>query len=101
MNIKEKIKKLEQHLQSNPCDFGGQLLLFDLIDQAMLEQAKKAYPHSIIRMPNADLVARGVVSGIGGSVPAEWDGSIVSFPEPLGHEFELVLFENLWDLYQS
>ena len=21
--------------------------------------------------------------------------------EPLGHEFEEVLFENLWDLYQS
>ncbi len=77
MTIKKKIKKLEQHLQANPCDFGGQLLLFDLIDQAMLEQAKIEHPHSIIRMPNADLIACGVVSGIGGSVPAEWDGSIV------------------------
>lgn len=69
----DKIEKLEQHLATNPTDFGGWLNLFDLDDRMMLDEAVNAYPHSIIRLPSYDLMT----SGIKGAVPSDWDGSII------------------------
>lgn len=50
---------------------------FDDDDRESLEKAKQDHPNSVIRMPNADLIANGRIKGLGGSVPAEWDGSVI------------------------
>jgi hypothetical protein len=47
--------------------------VFDADDRDMLSNAKKLNPNSIIRMPGHDLKTKGMK----GSVPNEWDGSIV------------------------
>ena len=42
--------------------------LFEKDERAMLNNTQQKFPNSIIRMPNADLIASGIVSGVGGSV---------------------------------
>jgi len=51
--------------------------VFDTQDRDHLKHLQKLLPRSIIRMRNSDLIAKGTITGYGGSVPAEWDGSIV------------------------
>lgn len=67
---------LELHVNKNPTDWGGWINLFDEDDRVFLCFAQKKHPKSIIRSPNADLIASGYIRGIGGCVPVDWDGSI-------------------------
>ena len=48
--------------------------LFDRDDRTYLKKLQSKYPKHIIRLSNADLIAQGFVKGIGGSVPANWNG---------------------------
>ena len=74
--MNEKIRALEQHLEINRTDFKAWLELFVAYDKLYLEKAQAERPFSIIRNPCADLIATGHISGIGGSVPPDWDGTI-------------------------
>jgi len=76
METNKKIQALEKHLNLVPTDFKGWLNLFDEYDKLFLATAQKEQPNSIIRSPNADIIAAGLASGLGGSVPPNWDGTV-------------------------
>ena len=46
-------------------------------DRKILQESQKQYPNSIIKMRHHDLISSGYLSGYGGSIPWEWDGTTV------------------------
>lgn len=53
------------------------LAAFDRDDREALRVAAGVYPRSAVHLPHSDLVASGRMSGVGGFVPSDWDGSVV------------------------
>jgi hypothetical protein len=51
--------------------------LFIKQEREFLVQAQQRAPNSIIRTANSALIASGISKGIGGSIPANWDGSTI------------------------
>lgn len=50
--------------------------IFDKQERQILTELQVKYPNHIIRMSNSDLIAAGHISGIGGSVPSNWNRQI-------------------------
>lgn len=82
INLKNLLEAMraetEKHYRNRTVlDSKYELLQCDKLDRAILQNLQEDFPNSIIRMANSDLIASGYINGLGGSVPAEWDGSIV------------------------
>ena len=65
------------HEKRTILDYAFIAAVFDKDDRNILKKTQAKYPHSIIRMPCADLIANGYIKGLGGSVPLDHDGSVV------------------------
>lgn len=68
---------IDYHKTRSVIDFVFIDKVFESDERELLRKTQEKYPNAIIRMPNADLIASGIIKGIGGSVPAQWDGTTV------------------------
>ena len=68
---------MEYHKTRSILDFVFIDKVFEADERELLRKTQAKHPHAIILMPNADLIASGRIKGIGGSVPAEWDGTVI------------------------
>jgi len=66
----------EYHKNRTILDFKFIESVFDREERKYLKELQNKFPNHIIQMPNSDLKARGFISGIGGSVPADWNGMV-------------------------
>lgn len=66
----------EYHRTRSCIDFNFIKNVFERDERQKLEELQSKLPNHIIRMPNSDLIAMGYIEGIGGSVPAEWNGLV-------------------------
>lgn len=67
----------EYHQSRSVLDTNFIRVIFERDERSKLEAVQQRHPNSIIFMPNSDLVAMGVISGIGGSVPSDWNGEVI------------------------
>jgi len=72
--IEENSELYKYHKNRSILDFTYINSVFEKDDREMLKRLQDKHPNHIIRMPNSDLIAARVISGIGGSVPANWNG---------------------------
>ena len=68
--IEENSELYKYHKNRSILDFTYINNVFEKDEREMLKRLQDKYPTHIIRMPNSDLIAEGVISGIGGCVPA-------------------------------
>ena len=67
---------VEYHKTRTVLDINFILAVFDRQDRETLKMAEQEHPGSIIRSPHVDVIMGGGMKGLGGSVPANWNGSI-------------------------
>jgi hypothetical protein len=67
----------EYHKTRSSIDFNFIENVFVNDDRKALHEAQEKHPNSIIKMRNHDLISSGYLSGYGGSIPADWDGTII------------------------
>ena len=69
---------VDYHKTRSVLDFVFIDKVFEADERELLRKTQDKYPNAIIHMPNVDLIASGRIKGIGGSVPANWDGTTVN-----------------------
>jgi hypothetical protein len=65
---------VEYHKNRTVLDYKFIEACFIRDERELLEVLQARYPNHAILMPNADLILQGIVTGIGGSVPPNWNG---------------------------
>ena len=69
---------VDYHKTRSVLDFVFIDKIFESDERELLRKTQEKHHNAIIHMPNSDLIASGRIKGIGGSVPAQWDGSTVN-----------------------